>query len=377
MRPSSRNSFSGPQVGAARGLGEGRAAKFRTVRTCLLQIRSPTHPSAILTGGSVTTQPGAEPSDSASASQTSASQTTKPLRDLGALVLVGANAVFLVVALLNLLFTDNDFLASSFPTRAARSFDGFVNLATIALPFVAVLLATHVQPAIARARLITLVALVEYGVSIFFGAFFGLLVGLVGLVENSAWTAFLALLTRLAWLALLVTAAHIVYASGARISPRRSRSRSRSRASTGRRYGQPGYPQHGGYPYPPYQSAGYGQPYGQPSASPGPSQPRPSRLVRASPARPTCRPSRRPRRCPLRRPRRRCRRLRRSRPARRRLRRLRSSGTEATQAIRMPEPPAGSGRGGRRAYPDAPAAGPVDGRAGRRPETGRTASAHR
>src|SRR5690606_32853899 len=104
MRPSSRNSFSGPQVGAARGLGEGRAAKFRTVRTCLLQLRSPTHPSAILTGGSVTTQPGAEPSDSASASQTSASQTTKPLRDLGALVLVGANAVFLVVALLNLLF---------------------------------------------------------------------------------------------------------------------------------------------------------------------------------------------------------------------------------------------------------------------------------
>lgn len=288
----------------------------------------------------MTTQPGAEPSDSASASQTSASQTTKPLRDLGALVLVGANAVFLVVALLNLLFTDNDFLASSFPTRAARSFDGFVNLATIALPFVAVLLATHVQPAIARARLITLVALVEYGVSIFFGAFFGLLVGLVGLVENSAWTAFLALLTRLAWLALLVTAAHTVlriwntHFTAPKPKPQPQP------GFYGPGYGQPGYPQHGGYPYPPYQSAGYGQPYGQPSSQPGPSQPGPSQPgptyvsaqqaaspVSAPPTSPPVSPSPAfPSSAPPAPP-------------------TEVSGTEATQAIRMPEPPAGSGEG--------------------------------
>lgn len=212
----------------------------------------------------MTTQPGAEPSGSASASQT-----TKPLREFGALVLVGANAVFLVVALLNLLFAQNDFGTPEFPLRAAGSFDGFVSLTTIALPFVAVLLATHVQPPIARARMVTLVALVEYGISAFFGAFFGVLVGIVGLVERSAWGAFLALLTRLAWLTLLGAAAFTVLRvwNAHFTQPKPQPQPQPQPGFYGPGYGQPGYPQQGGYPYPPYgQPAGFGQPpYGQPS----------------------------------------------------------------------------------------------------------------
>ncbi|MFG1673216.1 hypothetical protein [Micromonospora sp. NPDC049282] len=149
------------------------------------------------------------PAEPASGDAAQASQLTKPLRELAALVLLGANAVLLFVALLRLLVPADDY--STFSGRAGSAFFAFVGLEATVLPLLAVLLATHVRPVLPRAKLITQVALVEYAVSAVFGAltFLSWLVG--RLADGEVLDAFLGLLTRVAWLAIFAVAGYVVF----------------------------------------------------------------------------------------------------------------------------------------------------------------------
>ncbi|WFE23517.1 hypothetical protein O7621_09685 [Solwaraspora sp. WMMD937] len=211
----------------------------------------------------MTTQPEAGPGD-----RPPARNLTMPLRELAAAVLLGATAVFLFTALLDLLVPYRLGSGPGFARRSADSFDNFVNLTTVSFPLLAVLLATHLTPELGRARLMTLVALVEYAVAAVFGSLFGLLVGFVVLVDDTIRSGFQALLTRAAWLAVLGVAGYALW-----------------RVWQGRyQVVRPKPPAPGGYGPPPgYGPAGqYGQPapyhpYHQPgqSGQPGPAYPPP------------------------------------------------------------------------------------------------------
>ncbi|WBB64907.1 hypothetical protein [Micromonospora sp. WMMD812] len=148
------------------------------------------------------------PAEPASADANQARQLTKPLRELAALVLLGANAVLLFVGLIRLL-TPADF--GSFTDRAGAAYGAFVGVEAVVMPVLAVLLATHVQPVLPKAKLITQVALGEYAVSALFGAL-TLMIWLVGrLAEAEVLDALLGLLARLAWLAVFAVAAYVVF----------------------------------------------------------------------------------------------------------------------------------------------------------------------
>ncbi|MET7836916.1 hypothetical protein [Micromonospora sediminicola] len=216
------------------------------------------------------------PAEPASGDAAQASQLTKPLRELAALVLLGANAVLLFVGLLRLLVPVDDY--STFSGRAGSTFFAFVGLESTVLPVLAVLLATHVRPVLPKAKLITLVALIEYGVAAFFGAL-TFLIWLVGrLADGEVLDAFLGLLTRVAWLAVFAVAAYVVFTVWRRLYyvPK-------PKPQPGV-YGQaqPGWPQQpgqpGGYPAPGgYPPAGVPPQPGQPPAgypqAGGPPQP--------------------------------------------------------------------------------------------------------
>jgi len=103
----------------------------------------------------VTSQPEPAPRDAMPAAQT-----TNPLREPAALVLLGANALLLLVGLVDLLVPLAD--GDSFARRAGGAFFNFAGLAAVLLPVLAVLLATHVRPPVRRAKLITQVALGPY-----------------------------------------------------------------------------------------------------------------------------------------------------------------------------------------------------------------------
>ncbi|MGC4855567.1 hypothetical protein ACLQ24_19770 [Micromonospora sp. DT4] len=148
------------------------------------------------------------PAEPASADATQARQLTKPLRELGALALLGANAVFLFVGLLRLLvpagYTD-------FTGRAGSSFFSFVGVEAVVLPLLAVLLATHVAPVLPKAKLITQVALGEYAVSAVLGTL-SMLIWTVGrLADAEIFDALLGILTRFAWLVIFAVAAWVVF----------------------------------------------------------------------------------------------------------------------------------------------------------------------
>ncbi|SCF35966.1 hypothetical protein GA0074695_6057 [Micromonospora viridifaciens] len=194
------------------------------------------------------------PAEPASGDATQASQVTKPLRELAALVLLGANAVLLFVGLLRLLVPTNAY--STFGLRAGNTFFIFISVESVVLPLLAVLLATHVRPALSRAKLVTELALGEYALAALFGAL-SFLIWLVGqLAEGEVLDAFLGLLVRLAWLAIFGVAAFVVFRIWRTLYyvPK-------PKPQPGL-YGQPqpGWPQQpGGYPAP-----------GQPGAHPGP-----------------------------------------------------------------------------------------------------------
>ncbi|MCI4064367.1 hypothetical protein MRQ36_17880 [Micromonospora sp. R77] len=204
------------------------------------------------------------PAEPASTDATRARQLTSPLRELAALVLLGANAVFLFVGLIRLLAPVDDY--STFSGRAGSTFYTFAGFEAAVLPLLAVLLATHLQPVLPKAKLITQVAVGEYA----FGALLGVLTFLVWLVarlaEAEVLDALLGMLTRVGWLAIFAVAAYVVVKIWRTLyfTPR-------PKAQPGV-YGQPqaGWPQQGGYPAP-GQQGGYPAP-GQQGGYPAPGQ---------------------------------------------------------------------------------------------------------
>ncbi|MDT0532586.1 hypothetical protein RM555_26650 [Micromonospora sp. DSM 115977] len=148
------------------------------------------------------------PAEPASTDATQASQLTKPLRELAAFVLLGANAVFLFVGLIRLV-TPTEY--STIGGRAGSAFFAFVGVESVFLPLLAVLLATHVKPPVPKAKLITQVALGEYAVSALFGGLTFLFWTVDRLAEGEILDAFLGLLSRVAWLALFAVAAYVVF----------------------------------------------------------------------------------------------------------------------------------------------------------------------
>ncbi|KAB1905840.1 hypothetical protein, partial [Micromonospora sp. AMSO31t] len=212
------------------------------------------------------------PAEPASGDTTQASQLTKPLRELAALVLLGANAVLLFVGLLRLLVPVDDY--STFSGRAGSTFFAFVGLESTVLPVLAVLLATHVRPVLPRAKLITQVALVEYAVAAVFGAL-TLLIWLVGrLADGKVLDAFLGLLTRVAWLAVFAVAAFVVFKIWRTlyyVAKPKPQPGVYGQAQPGWPQQSGGYPAPGGYPGAPQQQGSYPQ---QPGPY-GPAQPAP------------------------------------------------------------------------------------------------------
>ncbi|MFE9688734.1 hypothetical protein [Micromonospora sp. NPDC005806] len=204
------------------------------------------------------------PAEPASGDATQASQVTKPLRELAALVLLGATAVLLFVGLLRLLVPTHDY--STITGRAGNTFFIFIGFESAVLPLLAALLATHVHPVLPRAKVITQVALGEYAFALLFGAL-TFLISLVGRLTNGdVLDAFFGLLTQLAWLAIFGVAAFVVFRIWRSLYyvPK-------PKPQPGV-YGQPqpGWPQQpGGYPVPGH--GGYA-PGGQPGGYPVPGQ---------------------------------------------------------------------------------------------------------
>ncbi|MFG3600740.1 hypothetical protein [Micromonospora chersina] len=213
------------------------------------------------------------PAEPASGDTTQASQLTKPLRELAALVLLGANAVLLFVGLLRLLVRVDDY--STFSGRAGSTFFAFVGLESTLLPLLAVLLATHVRPVLPKAKLITQVALLEYAVSAAFGAL-TFLIWMVGrLADGDVLDAFLGLLTRVAWLAVFAIAAFVVFKIWRTlyyVPKPKPQPGVYGQAQPGWPQQPGGYPAPGGYPQAgaPQQPGGYPQPgpYGPPQSAP-------------------------------------------------------------------------------------------------------------
>jgi hypothetical protein len=243
----------------------------------------------------VTTQPEASSND-----DKQASEFTKPVRELIAAVLVGAAAVLLLAALISLVPAGYRFETDSFSGLASARFGSFVNLATIGLPVLAVVLATHITPRVNRAKIITVAALAELGVAAFFGVLFGTLIGLFGDIDGPGFKSALeALLTRLAFLAVLGAALLFVYKvwRGLYYVPRPAAPQHPGGyyGYPPPGYGQPGYPQgqqgypgypaqpgypgqpgqpgQPGYPPPGYPQAYPPQTYGQPTPYPAPGAP--------------------------------------------------------------------------------------------------------
>ncbi|WP_433301134.1 hypothetical protein ACQP2F_05205 [Actinoplanes sp. CA-030573] len=185
----------------------------------------------------------------------SAGQYLRPLRDLAAYALVGATAVFLFLAIVDLIPDGAD----QFGYRTQGSFGNFINLETITFPIAAVLLSLMVQPRHPKAHLIVLAALVEYAVAAVFGLLFGVLIGLINQAgNNGARSAFEGLLARVAWLAVFAVAAYGTY-----LIWRNMFYTAKPKPQPGV-YGQPAYNQPGTYPGQP----GYGPPPGQPGFPP-------------------------------------------------------------------------------------------------------------
>ena len=213
----------------------------------------------------------------------SAVQFLRPLRDLAAYALVAAPAVLLLVAVIRLIPSG---VGENFTSRTQDSFYSFVNLPIILFPLGAVLLALVVKPQHPKAKLIVLVAAIEYAVAAIFGVIFGVLVGLISIADSSVRIAFEELLVRVAWLAVFAVAAYATYQIWRNLfySPK-------PKAQPGlygqTQYGAPGaYPGQPGYggpgapgaPGQPWGQPGYGQPGYPPAGQPGfppPGQPAP------------------------------------------------------------------------------------------------------
>lgn len=106
---------------------------------------------------------------------TGAEQSLKPLRLLFSLALLGYAALHLGFRLLIWIIPA---MGTTLVSRSQGA--GFLDLFVMSFPLLAVLIATHITPQLAAAKVFTLIALVEYAVAVFFGAI-TFLIGLGGL----------------------------------------------------------------------------------------------------------------------------------------------------------------------------------------------------
>jgi hypothetical protein len=248
-----------------------------------------------------------------------------PYRELAALALLGANAAFLAFAVISLftVFVE-DARVTSFSGRADGQFGTYVGLVSIFFPLAAVLIATLIRPAAPRGKMITMVALVEYGVSVVFGlvCLFAGFIQTVGADYSGAIIdAFLALLARLVWLILLGFGAFVVarvfqslyfvpkpkpvpvppgYPQGYNPAYQAAYGPSGAYSTVQgypQGYAQPGYPQQGypqpqpGYPQQGYPPGGYPQQGYPPAGYPSAGAPPPSTPFTAGPPAPTGSPA--------------------------------------------------------------------------------------
>src|SRR5262245_1191928 len=168
------------------------------------------------------------------------------MRQLAASALLIGNAVFLFVGLSDLLFVVDGW-ASEFGGRSAATFDAFAGPLAIALPLLAVLIATHVAPTVPQARGIVMAALASYG----FGGLFGLITYMGAFAGDlfSVRATFDGLLLRAVWLAFLTVAAMAVYKIYRALDPPTSKA---GYAYGPTVYGRP-YPGHTREPQPTYK----------------------------------------------------------------------------------------------------------------------------
>ncbi|MDQ1656523.1 MAG: hypothetical protein QOD41_1606, partial [Cryptosporangiaceae bacterium] len=99
-----------------------------------------------------------------SAGDQPASDLTKPLRLPAALAMLGVNAVWLLILIQGYLLPAG---SATFSARSVEAFAAFTAIApypVVLLPLLAVLLATHVRPALAQSAMIVKAALGEYAV---------------------------------------------------------------------------------------------------------------------------------------------------------------------------------------------------------------------
>lgn len=127
-------------------------------------------------------------------------------RALAAWALLTYTALFLFFTFFSWLLGDG-----SFSGRSASA--GFRNLFELAMPVVAVVLATYITPPLPGAKLMTIIALVEYAFALFFGIV-TLLIGLGAVLDhvNTAFESFNALqylVMGIAGLALITVAAYV------------------------------------------------------------------------------------------------------------------------------------------------------------------------
>jgi hypothetical protein len=225
----------------------------------------------------VTTQAAADEKKDATASQY-----TKPYRLIGGLVLLAIDALLLLVAAANLIPTGQ----GSKLTEAMDSEFGYaIDATTIGLPILAVLITSHVAPVVRQAKTFSLIALIEYGVTVILGLISmigGLLYELDQVKTNqytylTTPTVIISLFGRLALIALVGVAGFFVLRVFLGLTKEAAAARPAAPAGYPQGYGQQGYGQQQQYPgygqqqgygqqagYP-QQAAGYGQQaYGQP-----------------------------------------------------------------------------------------------------------------
>jgi hypothetical protein len=117
-----------------------------------------------------------------------AGSAVKPLRSWFAWALLGYVAVVLFLTFITWLIPAD---YTTFVGRSASAADAATTLVTIGFPLLAVLIVSQIQPALAITKLVSMIALAEYGFIILFGGLTWL-IGLGSLFDDSRGTTALA-----------------------------------------------------------------------------------------------------------------------------------------------------------------------------------------
>jgi len=130
------------------------------------------------------------------------------MRYLAVCALLAGNGALLFLGVSDLLFVVSGWV-TRFGARSEVVFDTFAGPVAIALPLLAMLIATHVHAVLPQARVILQVALAEYAVS----GFFGVITYLGAFAEDvfSVRSTVNGLISRAVWLAFLTIAAIAVF----------------------------------------------------------------------------------------------------------------------------------------------------------------------